>query len=306
MSAAGTVSPAGIASAADSVNAGRPRFPRALRPGDTVAVMAPSSGVRPAMHERLDAALALLRAKGFEVREGRSLRRQEQGASASGPERAAELMAALLDPTVAAVIPPWGGELAIEVLEHLDFDRLREAPPKWFSGFSDLSTIQLPLLVRAGWASLHGPNLMQLADPALDAVSARIFDAWASGAGAELAQPQAPGTLVRALDDRAGPVTIEGRMLGGCLDSVSRLAGTPFGDIRAFRSPAAPASGRSCSSRWPSCRPSSWRGHCMACGWRVGSRMRRAWSWGAARCRRRPRRPVTSPSATRCGAGSAA
>jgi muramoyltetrapeptide carboxypeptidase len=229
MSAASTVT------AADAVNAGRPRFPRALRPGDTVAVMAPSSGVRPAMHERLDAALALLRAKGFEVREGRSLRRQEQGASASAPERAAELMAALLDPTVAAVIPPWGGELAIEVLEHLDFDRLREAPPKWFSGFSDLSTIQLPLLVRAGWASLHGPNLMQLADPALDAVSARIFDAWASGAGAELAQPQAPGTLISALDDGAGPVTIEGRMIGGCLDSVSRLAGTPFGDIRAFR-----------------------------------------------------------------------
>ena len=193
MSAASTVD------AASAVNGGRPRFPRALRPGDTVAVMAPSSGVRPAMHGRLDAALALLRGKGFEVREGRSLRRQEQGASASGPERAAELMAALLDPTVAAVIPPWGGELAIEVLEHLDFDRLRDASPKWFSGFSDLSTIQLPLLVRAGWASLHGPNLMQLADPALDGVSARIFDAWASGAGAELAQPQAPPEVGRAL-----------------------------------------------------------------------------------------------------------
>lgn len=69
---------------------------------------------------------------------------------------------------MAAVIPPWGGEFAIEVLGRLDFDRLREASPKWFSGCSDLSTIQVPLLLRAGWASLHGPNLMQLWDPALD------------------------------------------------------------------------------------------------------------------------------------------
>src|SRR4051812_33149232 len=86
------------------------RFPRGLKAGDLVAVVAPSSGVRSAMHGRLDSALAVLRGAGFHVREGKFLRRQVKGASASADERAGELMNALLDPDVAAVIPPWGGE----------------------------------------------------------------------------------------------------------------------------------------------------------------------------------------------------
>ncbi|WP_431256677.1 LD-carboxypeptidase [Roseateles chitinivorans] len=211
------------------------RFPRPLRAGDTVAVVAPSSGVKPAMHQRLDAALWMLRRQGLIVREGRSLRQQVQGASANAAERAAELMEVLLDPEVAAVIPPWGGELAIEVLGQLDFERLREVPPKWFSGFSDLSTIQVPLLLSAGWASLHGPNLMQLGDTALDAVSKRIFELWFAEGGAPFEQDSAPGTVARRLDGGIEPLSIEGCLVGGCLDSLSRLAGARVADVAAWR-----------------------------------------------------------------------
>jgi muramoyltetrapeptide carboxypeptidase LdcA involved in peptidoglycan recycling len=210
------------------------RFPRSLQAGSLVAVISPSSGVRSAMHGRLDAALAALRAAGYRVREGRFLRRQEKGASARATERAAELMDALLDPEVAAVIPPWGGERAMEVLPHLDFDRLAAAEPKWFSGFSDLSTIQVPLLLRAGWASLHGPNLMQLAEPALDETTARVFDAWRLGPGATFSQPAAEATTWRLFGAAGEPPPLRGRLVGGCLDAISRLAGSAFGDIARF------------------------------------------------------------------------
>ncbi|HEY1399790.1 S66 peptidase family protein [Roseateles sp.] len=222
-------------SAATGISDSPIRIPRPLRAGDVLAVVAPSSGVKPAMHERLDAALSMLRRQGFIVREGRSLRQQVQGASASAAERAVELMDVLLDPDVAAVIPPWGGELAIELLPLLDFDRLRKAPPKWFSGFSDLSTIQVPLLLRAGWASLHGPNLMQLWDPALDAVSKRIVDLWFAKRGAPFEQDAAPGTLARRLDGGVEPLSIEGRLVGGCLDSLSRLSGASVADVAGWR-----------------------------------------------------------------------
>lgn len=53
--------------------------------------------------------------------------------SAPARERAGELTL-LTDPAVRAVVPPWGGELAIEVVPHVD--------------------------VQAGTASLHGQNLM--------------------------------------------------------------------------------------------------------------------------------------------------
>ncbi|MCZ8075179.1 MAG: LD-carboxypeptidase [Paucibacter sp.] len=212
------------------------RFPRPLVAGDLVAVVAPSSGVREAMHPRLDLALDRLRGLGLRVREGRSLRRQLQGASASAAERAQELMEVLLDPEVAAVLPPWGGERAIELLPLLDFERLAQAEPKWLSGFSDLSTLQLPLLLRSGWASIHGPNLMQLGDPALDACSARVFEAWRCGSGSHFNQRSSGVSDVRRLDGGVQALHLEGRLLGGCLDSVSRLSGSSFGAVPGFGS----------------------------------------------------------------------
>ena len=50
------------------------RLPSPLRPGDTIAVTAPSSGVPPQLWPRLDVAIAGLRRRGFEVLEGVCLR----------------------------------------------------------------------------------------------------------------------------------------------------------------------------------------------------------------------------------------
>ena len=58
------------------------------------------------------------------------------------------------------MVPPWGGELAIDLLDQLDWDRLAAAEPTWLVGWSDLTTVMLPLTLRLGWATLHGWNLM--------------------------------------------------------------------------------------------------------------------------------------------------
>lgn len=210
------------------------RFPRPLVSGDLIAIVAPSSGVGPEMHGRLDAAIQLLQARGLRVREGARLRSQTKGASASSAERAEELERMLTDPTVAGVMPPWGGDRAVEILSLLDFDHLAMSTPKWLIGFSDISTIQLPLLLRSGWASLHGPNLMQVPDPDLDAVSARVLDAWCLGAGCSFSQTPSAVSASWRLDGGCCPARFSGRLVGGCLDSISRLAGSPFGAIGDF------------------------------------------------------------------------
>lgn len=86
------------------------RLPDPLRPGDTIAVTAPS----------------------FEVLEGARLRDAgEHHVSASGEARAAVLTDLLLDPGIAAVIPPRGGETGIDVLPLLDLDLLAQVEPCW-------------------------------------------------------------------------------------------------------------------------------------------------------------------------------
>lgn len=231
-----------------------PRRPRPLRAGDTVALCAPSSGVEPALWPRLERAIARLQSWGLRVHEGATLRRQGQQCSAPAAERAAELQALLLDPGIAAVLPPWGGERAIELLPRLDFQALAAAEPKWFSGFSDLSTLQLPLLLRAGWMSLHGPNLMELGAAELDAntaaLQALLFQAeaplqqasprwqarspdWRDEPAANL-QPS-ESTHWRRLDGHDEALVLRGRLVGGCLDTLARIAGSDYGDLRAWR-----------------------------------------------------------------------
>ena len=67
-----------------------------LSKGSRIAVTAPSSGVEPPLHARLDLVIGHLKSQGFALEEGRCLREQRQSASASAGERAAELMQFLL------------------------------------------------------------------------------------------------------------------------------------------------------------------------------------------------------------------
>ncbi len=229
------------------------RFPNPLRRGDRIAVIAISSGVTPSLQPRLEVALAHLRTRGFDVVEGRSLRKQQRGASAGAADRAAELMQAALDPAIAAILPPWGGELAIELLPLLDFDRLAAVDPKWVLGFSDVSTILLPLTLRAGWATAHGTCLMQMAPGETEPLTAQTLDrlclphrAVFTQRASERYQSDEPSwaddpeavfrltapTLCRLLN--GGDAEISGRLIGGCLDTIALLAGSQFGDVAGF------------------------------------------------------------------------
>lgn len=227
------------------------RLPAPLRPGDTIAVTAPSSGVAPPLWPRLDVAVAHLRRRGFEVIEGVCLRdRDDHHVSASKAARADELMALLVDPDVAAVVPPWGGETGIDLLPYLDFDLLAECDPCWYVGFSDTTTTMLPLTVRSGWATLHGLNLMDT--PYAPAPGLLHWLDVATSEGGELTQTAATHRRAGGWDDYAADpevdemtlteptewsllagtsATFAGPLVGGCIEVLSPLAGTPFADV---------------------------------------------------------------------------
>jgi muramoyltetrapeptide carboxypeptidase len=232
------------------------RYPHPLGRGDRIAVIAPSSGVQAPLHPRLELALDHLRAQGFVVEEGASLREEVFDASASADARADELMRSLLRDDVQAIFPPWGGELAIELLHRLDWAALQHAAPKWCIGYSDSSTWMLPLTLRLDWATAHGPCLMDLVpgqdDPLTRAALAHLGTAcgvsftqhastrwqkqWTDFAKSPASTYQlTEATQWRSLNRRAGDeFTIQGRLVGGCLDTLLHLQGTPYADVPAF------------------------------------------------------------------------
>lgn len=228
------------------------RFPRPLRPGDRIGVTSPSSGVPHALRPRLDLAVGWLRERGYQVDVGRCLDGGDSHVSAPAVERADELQRMLTDPSIRAVVPPWGGETAIDLVDLLDWDAIAAAEPTWLVGYSDLSTLLLPLTLRAGWAGLHAPNLMDTpyaAAPGLAhwtevaAATAPVtqhqsgvyrtgdVDDWEADPGPTAYVLEGKGAWEESLDDE---IEVSGRLIGGCLEAISNLAGTPFGDVPRF------------------------------------------------------------------------
>ncbi|WP_370248913.1 LD-carboxypeptidase [Nocardioides sp.] len=134
------------------------RYPAPLSPGDRIGVTSPSAGVDGAAADRIAFCVDWLRRCGYNVVVGECM---DGGGLTAGPAaaRAAELSAMLLDPSIRCVLPPWGGETAIDLVDLLDWDALAAAEPTWLVGYSDLSTLLVPLTTRLGWATLHGDNL---------------------------------------------------------------------------------------------------------------------------------------------------
>lgn len=237
------------------------RFPTPLRPGHRIAVTAPSAGVPDALKPRLEFALRLLRETGYDVVVGECL--DVNGVTSAPAEaRAAELTSLLLDPGVRAVVPPWGGELGVDLLPHLDFDALRAAEPTWLVGYSDTSTLLLPLTLLTGTATVHGENLMDtpydVPPPLLhwlDVITRPAGTAFEQGPGTAhrttgfddwAADPAVrhrdldTATAWRVLDQDTPNLDVEGRLLGGCLETVALLPGTPYGDVAGFADQHAP------------------------------------------------------------------
>ena len=104
------------------------RFPAALKPGDTIAVTAPSSGVAGPAARRMAFCVDWLRKAGYDVVMGDCM---DGSGITSGPAqaRAAELTRMLCDPSIRCVVPPWGGETAIDLLDLLDWEALAAAEP---------------------------------------------------------------------------------------------------------------------------------------------------------------------------------
>jgi muramoyltetrapeptide carboxypeptidase len=225
------------------------RFPTPLKLGDTIAVTSPSSGVTGPAAQRIAFCVDWLRDQGYQVVIGECME-GAQITSAPVEHRAAELTAMLCDPGIRCVLPPWGGETAIDLVDLLDWQALADAEPTWLVGYSDISTILLPLTLRLGWATLHGDNL---ADTPYSAPAGLL--SWvnlASSAGPHVQEDSGlVATWYRFEEDPqavewrelakgrwrlpgAESLDVTGRLIGGCIETLINLAGTPYGDVAGF------------------------------------------------------------------------
>ena len=228
-------------------------YPEPLVPGSRIALSAFSSGVPEALHPRLDLVIKDFRASGYKIIEGNCLRENQLHVSASKELRAQELMGYLLDDSIAAIAPPWGGELAMEVLPLLDYEQISRASAKWIFGFSDVSTLSAVLTARCGWASAHCANFIDLNGRQSDPLTANTLKHLATATGSSFSQQSSDKYQLDFLDFADDPdsclnltettqwlsmksetaaVNFSGRLIGGCLDTLFHLFGSIYLDFQ--------------------------------------------------------------------------
>ncbi|MFC7486892.1 S66 peptidase family protein [Knoellia sp. CPCC 206453] len=157
------------------------RAPRSLVAGDRVAVIAPSSAVAGDVNRpRVEAGIARLRGWGLEVVESAHLWDTDPGNELAGRDidRAADLAAAWMDPSIAAIICARGGYGLQRLLAVLPRETLATGKGKWLVGFSDVTPLLHRIAVEAGLQSIHGPMVAGLSDgeePGIESLRALLF-----------------------------------------------------------------------------------------------------------------------------------
>lgn len=230
-------------------------YPAPLLEGSVIAITAFSAGINTALESRYQHVIKGLKDRGFTVIEGNCLRGKRQYVSAPAELRAAELMTFLLDDTIDAVAAPYGGELAMEVLPLLDFERLKTAKPKWLFGFSDISTITCVLSSRLHWATAHSANLIDLAPNDTDPLTRNCLTHLGTRTGQRFDQSSSQAYSYQWPDIVVNPKavlaptqvtqwqwlvapeqghSVEGRLIGGCWDTLIHLFATDYLDLKAF------------------------------------------------------------------------
>ncbi len=167
-----------------------------------------------------------------------------------------------------------GGELMCEILDELDWEALARAKPKWFMGFSDNTNFTYLLATILDTASVYGPcagsfgmeplhasledafsiltGKKKEGDPPLYSVHG--YPRWERQSLKDEEHPLAPYNLTEPRkpvlyngSDPPGPegfplvsgqeipeLSFQGRLLGGCMDCLALLPGTPYDRTAAF------------------------------------------------------------------------
>ncbi len=226
------------------------KYPVPLGKGSRVAVTAFSSGVPSSLHKRLNIVIENLKKQDFEVIEGECLRENTKHVSACAKHRAAEFMRFLCDDSINAVVPPWGGEFAMDILPLLDYEKLQTVKPKWILGYSDVSTVSTALMTKLGWVTVHCSNLMDLHPNESDWLTSSTLNWLTKAEGSSFEQHSSKYYQIDGSSFSDDPnftlntteptvwkisgnqeVVFSGRLVGGCFDTMMHLIGTEYFDI---------------------------------------------------------------------------
>ena len=202
--------------------------PRRLQPGDTIALINPSSAV----YERApyEISTETLQAMGFKVREAPHLRARWGQFAGSDAQRAADVNAMFADPGVHGILALTGGSGGNRMLPLVDYALIRRYP-KFLGGFSDLTALINAVHVKTGLVTFHSPvGASEFNEFSVRHLRGTVID----GESMLLANPKDREDALVSKSNRTHTIragTARGPLVGGNLATLTAMAGSPYWPI---------------------------------------------------------------------------
>ena len=198
-----------------------PRRAPALRPGDTVGLVAPAGAIAESVFDQVASRLAR---RGFSVISFIATPRRGYLA-ADDPSRLDALNRAIHASEVKAILCMRGGYGTPRLLDGVDYEALKKNP-KIIIGYSDITALLTAIQRRTGIVVFHGPMGQEFVGVSGPNLTPRARDYFWKTLSGDM--PPSPSWVkpprVRSLVDGVA----EGRLTGGNLSMISSTLGTPY------------------------------------------------------------------------------
>lgn len=211
------------------------QYPKFINNNATIGIVAMSSGVGNRIDD-YEKSISTFKDIGYKIVETESVRNTGI-ASNSGEVRAKELNDLFNNKDIDMIINAAGGDLCLESLPYIDFDNISKNK-KWIMGASDPTSILYILTTGYDIATIYGFNSTSFDDRPLhlcqknaieilrgNIITQNSFEKYES-------KPFMNDT--RVLDTKVnwnslnGDFKVTGRIIGGCIDVLRNLLGTPY------------------------------------------------------------------------------
>ncbi len=225
-------------------------YPKFIKKGDKIGVTATSAGNGDELHLRiLKFSEDAFAQKGYGVIETQNVRTDYKLRSSSKEERAKQLMDLVEDKSINAIITARGGEFLIEILPYVNFETIK-SNPKWIQGYSDTTGIGFCVTTLTDIATIYGENFGSFAmQPWHEALNKNLdllegknfvqesFDLYQANWQEEIVGNETWETTEKVSWKNArgeNEIKITGRLIGGCIDVLTKIVGTKFDRVKDF------------------------------------------------------------------------
>ena len=201
-----------------------PIKPKALKQGDTVGLITPSTAVTDP--EDLIMVERTVRYFGLVPKWGKNVTRRAGYLGGSIDERLEDLHAMFSDAAVKAVFCMRGGYGSGQLLRDIDYGVIK-ANPKIFVGYSDITAMHLAIFRMTGMVTFYGPVPMSaFTDYTQAAYRKALFDP--NPLGALTNPPETNDLRPKHVLRPVRPGKAKGRLIGGNLSLIAATMGTPY------------------------------------------------------------------------------